>query len=137
MDFRPDDSMRRDWDDTDGSVPAGAPETLLCDTGCPVAEDMSYWERLEVLGDDSYGYEDGLSGQPSYFDYDDPHDYEEWCDWNDADAAEGYYHPDHLHGDGGFVYFKDAFGPDFSSCFFRDVCRRTGRDTFLGVAEPL
>ena len=76
---------------------------------------MSYWERFEVLGDDSYGYEDGLSGQPGYFDYDDPRDCEEWCDWNDADAAEGYYHPDRLHEDRGFVYFKDAFGPDMDS----------------------
>ena len=44
-----------------------------------------------------------------------PRDYEEWCDWNDADAPEGYYHPDRLHKDGGFVYFKDAFGPDMDS----------------------
>ena len=56
--------MRCDLDDVYCSVPAGAPETLLCDLGCPVTEDMSYWERLEILGDDSYGYEDGLSGQP-------------------------------------------------------------------------
>ena len=53
-----------------------------------------------------------MSGQPSYLDYDDPRDYEEWCDWNETDAAEGYYHPDRLLEDGGFVYFKDAFGPD-------------------------
>ena len=36
----------------------------MCDLGRPVTEDMSYLERLEVLGDDSYGYEDSLSGQP-------------------------------------------------------------------------
>ena len=58
------------------------------------------------------GFEDGVGGQPDYFDFDDPWDYGEWCDWNDAEAAEGYYHPDHLHEDGGFVYFKDAFGTD-------------------------
>ena len=58
-------------------MPVGAPETLLCDPGCPVTEDMSYWERFEVLGDDSYVYEDDLSGQAGYFDYDDPRDYEE------------------------------------------------------------
>ena len=63
---------------------------------------MSYWERFEVLGDDSYGYDDDLNGHASYFDYDDPRDYEEWCDWNNVDAAEGYYHPDRLHGEGGF-----------------------------------
>ena len=33
FDFRPDDSMRCDWDDTDGSGPTGALETLLCDPG--------------------------------------------------------------------------------------------------------
>ena len=115
FDFWSDDLMRCDWDDMEGSVPAGAPEALLCDPGCPVTEDMSYWERLDVLGDDSYGYEDGLSGQAGYFDYDDPRDYEEWCDWNDADAAEGYYHPGRLHEDGRFVYFKNAFGPDMDS----------------------
>ena len=87
---------------------------------------MSYWERFEVLGDDSYGYDDDLNGHASYFDYDDPRDYEEWCDWNNVDAAEGYYHPDRLHGEGGF-----------GSCFFSYVCYRTGREAFLGIARHL
>ena len=117
----PDDLQRGDWNDTDSSVPVGAPESLLCDPGCPVTDDMSYWERLEVLGDDSYGYADDLNGHAGYFDYDDPRDYEEWCDWNYADAAEGYYHPDRLHGEGGFVYFKDAFGPDMDSVVVSSV----------------
>ena len=53
-----------------------------------------------------------MGGQPGSFDYDDPRDYEEWCDWNDADIEEGYYHPDRLNEEGGFVYFKDVFEPD-------------------------
>ena len=118
---RPDDLLRGDWNDTDSSVLVGAPESLMCDPGCPVTDDMSYWERLEVLGDDSYGYDDDLNGQAGYFDYYDPRDYEEWCDWNDADAAEGYYHPDRLHGEGGFVYFKDAFGLDMDSVVVSSV----------------
>ena len=39
---------------------------------------------------DSYG---GFDGQPGYFDYDDPRDYEEWCAWNDVEEDEGYYAP--------------------------------------------
>ena len=97
------DLLHTDWNDMYCLVAAGAPETLLYDLGCPVMDDMSYWERLEALGDDSYGYDDSVGGQPDYFDCDDPRDYEEWCDWNDAEAAEGYYHPDHLHEKGGFV----------------------------------
>ena len=31
-------------------------------------EDMNYWERLEVLGNDSYGYKDEMGGQPDSFD---------------------------------------------------------------------
>ena len=93
----------------------------MCDPGCPVTDDMSYWDRLEVLGDDSYGYDDDLSGHAGYFDYDDPRDYEEWCDWNDAVAAEGYCHPAHMHEEGGFVYFKDAFGPDMDSVVVSSV----------------
>ena len=87
-------------------------ETLLCDPRCPVTEDMNYWETLEVLGNDSYDYEDEAGGQPGSFDYDDPRDYKEWCDWNDADIEEGYYDPDRLNEEGGFVYFKDVFGAD-------------------------
>ena len=51
-----------------------------------------------------------MGGQPGSFDYDDPRDYEEWCDWNDIE--EGYYHPDRLNEEGGFVYFRDVFGAD-------------------------
>ena len=51
----------------------------LCDPRCPAMEGMNYWERLEVLGNDSYDYEDEVGGQPDSFDYDDPRDYEEWC----------------------------------------------------------
>ena len=90
----------------------GASAPLLCDLECPVMEDMTYWERLDILGDDIYDNADGGCDNPGDFDYDDPWDYEEWCDWNDTETVEGYYHPDHLHEDGGFVYFKDAFEPE-------------------------
>ena len=85
--------------------------TLLCDLECPVTEDMTYSEHLDILGDDSYDYADGVCDHPGDFDYDDPRDYEEWCDWNDTETVEGYNHPDHLDEDG-FVYFKDAFEPE-------------------------
>ena len=52
---------------------------------CPVMDDITYWERFEALGDDSYDYDVGVDRQPGFFDYDDPRDYEEWCDWNDVD----------------------------------------------------
>ena len=53
---------------------------------------MTYWEKLEALGGDSYDYDEGVDGQPGSFDYDDPRDYE-WCDWNDVNIEEGYYDP--------------------------------------------
>ena len=49
---------------------------------------MTCWEKLEAMSDASYD-----SYEPGYFDYDDPSDYEEWCDWNDVDEDEGYYDP--------------------------------------------
>ena len=73
---------------------------------CPITDDMTYWERRELLGDDSYGYEDGVRSSPTDFYYDDLRDYKEWCERDDAEAAEGYWHA------GGFVYFRDAFGPE-------------------------
>ena len=54
---------------------------------------MTYWEKLEALGGDSYDYDEGVDSQSVSFDYDDPRDYEEWCDWNDVDVEEGYYDP--------------------------------------------
>ena len=77
----------------DCSVPAvgrsGSFGTCLPDLPCLVADDMTCWERLEALGDDSYY----CYGQSDSFDYDDPQDYEEWCAWNDVDEEEGYYAP--------------------------------------------
>ena len=57
----------------------------------PITDHMTYWERHESLGEDSYNCYGGIDSQLSYFDYDDPMDYEEWCAWNDVDEEEGYY----------------------------------------------
>ena len=77
----------------DYAVPAygytGSFGTLLPGLLCPAMDDMTYYERLEALGDDSYDYDDGVDSRPGSFDYDDPRDYEEWCDCNDLDVAEG------------------------------------------------
>ena len=62
---------------------AGSFGILLSGLLCPVTDDMTNWEKLEALGGDTYDYDEGLS-QPGSFDYDDPRDYEEWCDWNDG-----------------------------------------------------
>ena len=49
FDFRPDYSMCCDGDETYCSVAVGAPETLLCDLGCPlrricvIGRDLKYW----------------------------------------------------------------------------------------------
>ena len=51
---------------------------------------MTYWDKL---GGDCYDYDEGVYSQSGSFDYDDPRDYEEWCDWNDVDVEEGYYDP--------------------------------------------
>ena len=73
---------------------------------------MTYWERLEALGGDSYDYMEGADSQPGSFDYDDPRDYEEWCAWNDVDIEEGYHDPFQPNEGGGFVSPGDAFGTD-------------------------
>ena len=42
-----------------------------------------------ALGGDSYNYNKGVDSSPGSFDYDDPRNYEEWCDWKDVDMEEG------------------------------------------------
>ena len=78
-------------------------ETLLFGPMFPVTDDMTFCERPEALGGDSYDYEEGVDSQPGSFDYDDPRDYEEWCAWNDVDIEEGYYDPFQPDEGGGFV----------------------------------
>ena len=73
---------------------------------------MTYWERLELLGDDTDSSQDCGCGPPG--DFYDPRDYESGWERNDAEEAEGYWLTDRLHEDGGFVYFKDAFGPELA-----------------------
>ena len=79
-------SVRCDSANTGCTVPsdgsAGSFGTLLSG---PVTDDMTYGERLEALGGDSYDYVEVVDSQPGSFDYDDPRDYEEWCDCNDVD----------------------------------------------------
>ena len=80
-----------------GAVPAdGCTDsfgTLLSGPLCPVMDDMTYWEKLEALGGDTYDYDAGVDSQPGPFDYDDLRNYEEWCDWNDVNVEKGYYNP--------------------------------------------
>ena len=63
--------------DRDCSVPAdgcsGSFGTCLTDPPCLVVVDVTCWERLEALCEDSY---DCYGGSDS-FDYDDPRDFEE------------------------------------------------------------
>ena len=79
---------------------------------------MSGFGRYDLLGEargpggDSYDYVEGVDGQPSFFDYDDPRDYEEWCDWNDVDVDEGYYDPFRPDVEVGFVSPVNVFGMD-------------------------
>ena len=42
--------------------------TLLSGPLCPVTNDMTYWEKLEALGGDSYDYDDGVGSQFGFFD---------------------------------------------------------------------
>ena len=53
--------------------------TCLSADSVPVTDYMTGWEKLEAMSDDSYDSYQGVDGQPGYFDYDDPRDYEEWC----------------------------------------------------------
>ena len=48
--------------------------TLLSGPLFPVTNDMTYWEKLEALGGDSYDYDEGVGSQPGSLDYDDPRD---------------------------------------------------------------
>ena len=106
---------------SDGS--ASSFGTLLFDPMCQVTDNMTYWERLKALGGDSYDYEEGADSQPGSFDY----DYEEWCDWNDDDIEEGYYDPDQLNEEGGFVSFGDVFGMDIDTVVFASVMCEAGQ----------
>ena len=86
--------------------------TLLSGPVCPLTDDMTYHEKLEAQGGDIYDYDDGVDSQPGSFDFDEPQDYEEWCDWNDPDVAEVYYDPPRLDVEGGFVFPWIAFGEE-------------------------
>ena len=70
--------------------------TLSFDPMCLITDDMTYWERLEALGDDSY-------------------------DWN-----EGYYDPDQLNEDGGFVSFREVFKTDVNTVVVASVMCEEG-----------
>ena len=72
---------------------AGSLVTCSSENLRPVTDYMSCWEKLEAMSDASYESYGGVDGQPAYFDYDDPRDYEEWCAWNDIEENEGYYIP--------------------------------------------
>ena len=48
---------------------------------CPVINEMTDWERREALAGDSYGYNGDFDSRPRSYDYGDPRDYREWCDW--------------------------------------------------------
>ena len=52
-------------------------------------DDMTYWERLELLGDDSESSEDCGCGPPGDFDFYDPRDYEAGWERNKADEVIG------------------------------------------------
>ena len=86
--------------------------TLLSGPLCPVMDDMTYWEKLEALGGDTYDYDAGVDSQPGPFDYDDLRNYEEWCDRNDVNVEKGYYNPFQPDEKGRFVSPVDAFGMD-------------------------
>ena len=73
---------------------------------------MTYWEKLEAVSGDSYDYNEGVGSQPGSFDYDDPRNYEEWCDWNDVHIEEGYYDPFQPDVEGRFVSPGTAFVMD-------------------------
>ena len=48
---------------------------------------------MKPWGGGNYGYYEEVDSQTCSSDYDDPRDYQEWCDWNDVDDDDGYYDP--------------------------------------------
>ena len=95
------------------------------------------------MSDDSYASYEGADGQPEYFDYDHPRDYEEWCAWNDVDEDEGYYAPFPPNVEGGVLfsevvvvnsvgYEPSKEGPDIDNY---DDCRP--ETPFLGLVDSL
>ena len=56
-------------------------------------DDMTYQERIEALSGTIYDYDDMIDNQQGYFDYDDPCDYGEWCDWDDPVENGTCYDP--------------------------------------------
>ena len=87
---------------------SGSLPTCSSDLSCPAVDYMTWWDKLEAMSDDSYDSYEGVDGQPGYFYYDDPRDYEEWCAWNDVEEDEGYSVPT---GCGGrfFVHDQNCF----------------------------
>ena len=51
---------------------------------------MTYWECLEILGDDSDSSEECRRNPPGDLNLYDPRDYEEGWERNDAEEAEAY-----------------------------------------------
>ena len=87
---------------------------------CPVTDDVTDWERLEALRGGSYGYDEEVDIQPGSSDYDDPKDYQEWCDWNDVEDEEGYYDPFQPELEGGFLLWSTASA--YLIVLFSSVC---------------
>ena len=71
---------------------------------------MSDWERREALEGDSYGYYGDFDSRPGSFDFDDPTDYREWCDWSDVEDDDGYYDPFQTGVEEEIVTFGGALG---------------------------
>ena len=114
LDYQHVDYMSCDPVSMDYAVPADGHtcsfEMLLSEPLCAITDDMTYQEKIETLIGTIYDYDDVIDNQPGYFDYDDPRDYEEWCDWNDPDIVEGYYDPLQPDVEGGFVLPRTDFG---------------------------
>ena len=97
---------------------------------------MTYQEKIKALSGTINNYDEVIDDTPGYFDYDDPRDYEEWCDWNDIDLEEGYYDPFQPDVEGRFVSPGTAFGMDTDTVVVASVvCEAKNVD--LQISELL
>ena len=75
---------------------------------------MTYQEKIEALHGTIYDYDDVCDNRPSYFDYDDPYDYEELYGWDDPVEDGTCYDPYRSDVAGGVTIYSRAWFGDKS-----------------------
>ena len=108
-----------DPDCVDRTVPEGGDDypvgTLSSEPLCVITDDMTYQEKIDALSGTIYDYDDVIDNKPGYFDYDDPHDFEEWYGCDSPVEGELWHNPYQSDIAGGGTIFSQAWSCDRST----------------------